>query len=182
MEDYLIGVDIGTAGTKAGLFNKDGVLLASAYEESTLFYPKPGWVEQEPEDFYNSAVKTIRQVIEKTGIKPNEVAAIAVDGQMSGIGMIDKDWNPVARYDSWLDTRCEPYIRLMQRKAGKEVLKKTGCPPTYAHGPKILWWKEECPEVFKKVAKFIVPGCYVCLLYTSPSPRDRQRSRMPSSA
>jgi len=161
MGDYLIGVDIGTAGTKTGLFSKDGVFLASAYEESTLFYPKPGWVEQEPEGFYHSAVKTIRRVIEKSGIRPNEVAAIAVDGQMSGIGMIDKNWNPVARYDSWLDTRCEPYIQLMQRKAEKEVLKKTGCPPTYAHGPKILWWKEECPEVFQKIAKFVVPGCYV---------------------
>ena len=91
MGDYLIGVDIGTAGTKTGLFSKDGVFLASAYEESTLFYPKPGWVEQEPEGFYHSAVKTIRQVIEKSGIRPNEVAAIAVDGQMSGIGIINKN-------------------------------------------------------------------------------------------
>lgn len=161
MTDYLIGVDIGTAGTKAGLFDTEGVLLAQAYEESSLYYPKPGWVEQELEDFYSSAVKTIRRVMEKSGIRPNEIAAIAVDGQMSGIGMIDKNWNPLARYDSWLDTRCEPYIQLMQRKAEEEVLKKTGCPPTYAHGPKILWWKEECPEVFQKIAKFVVPGCYV---------------------
>ena len=97
MADYLIGVDIGTAGTKSGLFNTEGVLLAQAYEESSLYYPKPGWVEQETEDFYNSAVKTIRRVIEKSNIRPGKVAAITVDGQMSGIGMIDKNWNPVAR-------------------------------------------------------------------------------------
>jgi xylulokinase len=161
MGEYLIGVDIGTTGTKSGLFDTEGVLLAQAYEESLLYYPKPGWVEQELEDFYHLAIKTIRRVMEKADIRPEEVAAITIDGQMSGIGMIDQDWNPVARYDSWLDTRCEPYIQFMQRRAGKEVLKKTGCPPTYAHGPKILWWKEERPEVFKRVAKFIVPGCYV---------------------
>lgn len=161
MRDYLIGVDIGTAGTKAGLFNSKGVLLAQAYEESTLFYPKTGWVEQDLEDFYHSTLKAVREIVKEAGIKANEIAVIAVDGQMSGIGMIDKDWNPVARYDSWLDTRCEPYIRWMERKAGNEILEKTGCPPTYAHGPKILWWMKECPEVFKKTAKFVVPGCYV---------------------
>ena len=73
MTDYLIGVDIGTAGTKSGLFDTEGVLLAQAYEESSLYYPKPGWVEQEPEAFYNSAVKTIRRVMEKADIRPEEV-------------------------------------------------------------------------------------------------------------
>lgn len=161
MGSYVIGVDIGTAGTKSGLFDSEGNLVASAYEESRLYYPRPGWVEQDMEDFYRSAISTIHRTMKVAGVSPNQVAAIAVTGQMSGIGMIDQDWQPVARYDSWLDTRCEPYIQYMREKAGLEVLRKTGCPPTYAHCPKILWWKNEAPKTFKMIAKFVVPGCYV---------------------
>jgi len=50
METYLIGADLGTMGTKAAIFDAEGQLLASAYEESGLHYPQPGWVEQEPEE------------------------------------------------------------------------------------------------------------------------------------
>ncbi len=161
MGEYLIGVDVGTAGTKSGLFDTEGNLVAKAYEESKLYYPRPGWVEQDMEDFYRSAVSTIRQVIERSKVDPRQIAALAIDAQMSGIGMIDREWKPTARYDSWLDTRCEPYINYMQQQAGEEVLRKTGCPPTYAHGPKILWWKEQRPETYKRTAKFVVAGCYV---------------------
>ncbi len=158
---YLIGVDLGTAGTKAAIFDEEGNLIADAYEESKLSYPKPGWVEQELDDFYRSACKTIKEIVGKSKISPHRVAAIAFDGQMAGIGGIDKDWRPVTRYDSWLDTRCEPYIDLMKKKAGDLILKKTGAPPSYNHGPKILWWKKEAPEVFKNIYKFVMPAGYV---------------------
>lgn len=161
MKEYVIGVDIGTAGTKSGVVDAEGNVIAVAYEESQLFHPKPGWVEQEMEDFYKTAVLTIRRAVDSSGIPSSRIAALAITGQMSGIGMIDKDWIPVAKYDSWLDTRCEPYITYMQEKAGLEVLKRTGCPPTYAHCPKILWWKHERPRIFKKIAKFVTAACYV---------------------
>jgi len=161
VKPYLIGVDIGTGGTKAAIFDAEGHLLASAYEESKIRYPKPGWVEQDQDDFYRSSVNTIKEIIIKSGVNPKDVAAIAFDSQMSGIGGIDEKWNPIIRYDSWLDTRCEPYIEFMRQKAGDLILKKTGCAPTYAHGPKILWWKNEQEKVFDKIYKFIVPACYV---------------------
>jgi len=58
---YLIGVDLGTAGTKVAIFDEEGNLITDAYEESRLSYPKPGWVEQELDDFYRSACKTIKE-------------------------------------------------------------------------------------------------------------------------
>lgn len=158
---YLIGVDLGTAGTKAAIFDEEGNLITDAYEESRLSYPKPGWVEQELDDFYRSACQTIKEVIEKSKISPHRIAAIAFDGQMAGIGGIDEHWRPVTRYDSWLDTRCEPYIEFMKEKAGDLVLKKTGASPSYNHGPKILWWKNEAPEIFRKIHKFVMPAGYV---------------------
>ena len=76
-----------------------------------------------------------------------DVAAIAFDGQMAGVGSVDADWGSPTPYDSWLDTRCDAYVELMKAHADL-VIQKTGGPPTYCHGPKILWWKHERPEVF----------------------------------
>jgi xylulokinase len=101
MADYLIGVDIGTAGTKSGLFNTEGVLLAQAYEESTLLYPRPGWVEQELEDFYSSAVKTIRRVMKKADIRPEEVAAITIKSRYKTgrSGCYNNRWSDVRNWN-----------------------------------------------------------------------------------
>jgi xylulokinase len=160
MKPYLIGVDLGTMGTKAAIFDAEGQLLASAYEETKLYYPQPGYVEQASEDFYGSSVRTIRQCVETSGIEPGDVAAIAFDGQMAGIGTVDKAWGTPTVYDSWLDTRCKPAIEQM-RPFEESIIRRAGGPPTYSHGPKMLWWMQERPEVFREIHKFVVPGGYV---------------------
>ncbi len=158
---YLIGVDLGTSGTKAALYQTDGKLISEASVEVPLYYPKPGVVEQDNEDFYISAAQTVRKCIESGGVEPKEVAAIAFDSQMAGVGLIDEDFKPVARFDSWLDMRCQPYIEWMDQEAGDRVTQLTGCPPTCDHGPKILWWKNEEPELYQRTAKFVMPSAYV---------------------
>ena len=158
---YLIGVDLGTSGTKAALYQIDGKLVADASIEVPLFYPKPGVVEQENEDFYTSAARTVRSCIEAAGIEPSEIAAIAFDSQMAGVGLIDEEFRPVGRFDSWLDMRCRPFIEWMDKEAGERITQLTGCPPTCDHGPKMLWWKHEEPEAYERTAKFIMPATYV---------------------
>lgn len=158
---YLIGVDLGTSGTKAALYQIDGKLISAASVEVPLFYPKPGVVEQENEDFYSSAAQTVRKCIESSGVDPKAIAAIAFDSQMAGIGLIDENFKPVTRFDSWLDMRCRPFIEWMDKEAGDRITQLTGCPPTCDHGPKMLWWKNEEPEIYRRTAKFIMPGTYV---------------------
>ncbi|HEX5838030.1 MAG TPA: FGGY family carbohydrate kinase [Anaerolineales bacterium] len=158
---YLIGVDLGTSGTRAALYQIDGKLVAEASQEVPLYYPMPGVVEQESEDFYTSAGATIRTCIESSGIDPHQVAAIAFDSQMAGVGLIDEDFRPVSRFDSWLDMRCRPYIEWMDKEAGDRITQLTGCPPTCDHGPKMLWWQHEEPEAYKRTRKFVMPGTYV---------------------
>jgi xylulokinase len=157
----LVGTDIGTSGTKSAIFDSAGDLVAEAYVESKLNCPAPGVVEQDQMEFYESALTTIRECVEKAGINPHEVAGIGVDGQMAGIGAIDEEWNPVTVYDSWLDTRCEPYIQHILDTVGDQVVRLTGCAPSYNHGPKMLWWKHERPEAFRRIARFVVPGAFV---------------------
>ena len=158
---YLIGVDLGTSGTKAALYQIDGKLISEAAVEVPLYYPKPSIVEQENEDFYTSAARAVRKCIESSGVEPGEIAAIAFDSQMAGVGLIDADFKPVARFDSWLDMRCQPYIESMEKEAGDGITQLTGCPPTCDHGPKMLWWKNEEPDIYQRTAKFVMPSTYV---------------------
>lgn len=153
---YLIGVDIGTQGTKTTLFDISGKGLAESFEASNLISPKPGVVEQDPGEVFQSVIRTINDVMDKSGAKPKEIAAIAFDGQMAGVMGIDEDFEAATYYDSWLDTRCEKYIEVMKNTARKRVVELTGGAITYAHGPKILWWKHERPEVYAKIKKFVM--------------------------
>lgn len=158
---YLIGVDLGTSGTKAALYEIDGRRVAEASAEVPIHYPKPGTVEQDDNDFYTTAAQTVNTVISSSGVDPRQVAGIAFDSQMAGVGMIDENFQPPARFDSWLDMRCQPYIELMDNQAGDLVTLLTGCPPTCDHGPKMLWWKHEKPEVYDRTVKFVMPATYV---------------------
>lgn len=160
-KEYLIGVDLGTSGTKAAIYRTDGTMVAEDTIEVPIYYPKPGVVEQENDDFYDTAAKSVRNCISKSGIEAQSVAAITFDSQMAGIGSIDEDFKPVTRYDSWLDMRCEPYIEEIKKQAGDLVTRLTGCPPICDHGPKILWWKNERPEDYKRIVKFVTPCTYV---------------------
>jgi xylulokinase len=69
----------------------------------------------------------------------------------------------VTPYDSWLDTRCAPYIREMVDKAGDRVTASTGGPPSFNHGPKMLWWKHERPAAYRRIAAFVQPGGYAAM-------------------
>ena len=158
---YLIGVDLGTSSTKAALYQIDGQLIAEATTEVPLLHPRPGVVEQDCEDFYTSAAQTVKSCLQSSNIDPKEIAAIAFDSQMAGVGLFDENLKPVTRFDSWLDMRCQPFIEWMDKEAGDRITRLTGCPPTCDHGPKMLWWKNEQADTYKRTAKFLMPGAYV---------------------
>jgi xylulokinase len=158
---YLIGVDLGTSSTKSALYTTEGDLIAESTLEVPIYYPKPGVVEQENDDFYNTAAKSVNTCIRESGIDKREVAAIAFDSQMAGIGAVDREYNPAIRFDSWLDMRCQPYIEQIEKHHGDLVTRLTGCPPTCDHGPKMLWWKNERPDEYKRIVKFVTPAGYV---------------------
>lgn len=161
VKKFLIGVDLGTSGTKAALYQIDGKKIAEASREVPIYYPSPGAVEQDNRDFYETAAVAVRSCIEQSGTDPREVAAIAFDSQMAGVGLVDENFEPTSRFDSWLDMRCESYIQHIDREYGERVTQLTGCPPTCDHGPKMLWWKHERPDVYRRTAKFVMPSAYV---------------------
>ena len=161
MENHVIALDIGTQGTKCELFDSAMNVVAGAFEASRLISPKPGTVYQEADDVYGSCIRTIKEVVEKTNVRPGSICAIGCDGQMAGIIGVDTAGEAATYYDSWLDTRCGRYVDEMKSRAGKRIIEITGAPVSYTHGPKILWWKHERPDVYQKTCKFVLPHNYV---------------------
>ena len=157
---YLIGVDLGTQGTKAALQDETGKLVKESFEPSRLIYPEPGAVEQDPRDMLESVLRCIRDVVVNSGIAPGDVAAVGIDGQMAGVMGVDADGMAATPYDSWLDTRCGSQRGQFLAYGEEAVIELTGTPVTYAHGPKILWWKNERPDIYRNIRRFVQPAAY----------------------
>ena len=86
----LLGIDIGTSGTKTVLFDEDGRVLASATEEYPLSQPQNGWAEQDPEDWWQAVCRTCARVLTDSGIPAKEIRGIGLSGQMHGLVLVDK--------------------------------------------------------------------------------------------
>jgi xylulokinase len=157
-----IGVDIGTQGVKAAVYDSDGQCHGEAFRKSELIHRTPGAVEEDPERQVHSTCEVIAECAGRAAGK-GSVRAIAIDGQMAGIIGVGSDGRHVTPYDSWLDTRCSPWIHHMQREAGAEIVRKAGGPPSFNHGPKILWWKHERPETYARIRAFVQPGGYAAM-------------------
>jgi xylulokinase len=169
--NYLIGVDLGTQATKASLCDERGAVIAEATEESNLIHPEPGAVEQDPEEMLSSVLNTIKAVLEKSGIQPSDVAGVGIDGQMAGILAVDRSGRAAIPYDSWLDTRCGKSRYAFLDFGEERTIELTGAPVTYAHGPKIVWWRDERPDAYKRIHKFTQPGSY-CAMRMCGTPGD----------
>ncbi|HZG56720.1 xylulokinase [Paenibacillus sp.] len=156
----VVSLDIGTQGAKAAALTRDGGILAEAFVSSKLIRGAGGLVEQRPDDLLGDAVSAIAQCV--AALPPgSEASAVALSGQMAGTMGVGSDGEAVTPYDSWLDTRCEAYFDAIKSLGESAVIAETGCPVTYAHGPKTLWWKHERPETYARIAKFVVPTAYV---------------------
>jgi xylulokinase len=159
--DLVVGVDLGTTGTKTGLYTVAGELLAQATSDTPLNWHGRGRVDQDPEDFYLAATSTIATVVARAGADPAAVRAIGISGQMAGVMGIDRRWRPTTPYDSWLDLRCAGEVERLEAEAGDEIAALSGCPPMVNHGAKIAWWRRHRPDEFGDTVAWIPPGSYV---------------------
>ena len=79
MEKYLLGIDIGTSSCKAALFDRNGKIVGQITKDYSVFYPHPGWAEQNPEDWWEAVCAAVRTLISDHQIHPDEIAGIGVD-------------------------------------------------------------------------------------------------------
>jgi xylulokinase len=98
---YLLGLDIGTSGTKTLLVNEEGAIVARALQEYPLSTPRPNWAEQNPEDWWEATAATIAQVLSLAGVHGDEIDAVGLSGQMHGSVFLDERYRVIRPAILW---------------------------------------------------------------------------------
>ncbi|PAY15676.1 xylulokinase [Rhodopirellula sp. SM50] len=159
MSHYL-GIDIGTSGTKTLLIDESGNVIAEADATYPMEQPKPGWTQQDPEDWWKATVKTVRAVMRSSGCKPADVKAIGLSGQMHGSVFLDRDDNVIRPALLWNDQRTAAECDEITSAAGgrKRLIKLVANPAlTGFQAPKVLWLRNNEKRHFDALAKVLLP-------------------------
>ena len=159
----MLGVDVGTSGTKVLAVDTRGEVVASALEEYPLQSPKPNWFEQHPEDWRQGVLTALQSIAGALGARAKEVAAVGLTGQMHGSVFLDKDNKVLRPAILWCDQRTAKQCDDITEKVGERKLIEMVCNPalTGFTAPKILWLRDNEPEVYDKVAKVLLPKDYI---------------------
>lgn len=122
MKEYLLGIDLGTSGTKTVLFRSDGTAMAAHTVEYPLYQPQNGWAEQEPSDWWRAVRETVQAVLHKSGVAAADVAGVGISGQMHGLVMLDERGEVLHRSILWCDGRTGEECREITETVGAEKL------------------------------------------------------------
>lgn len=160
---YLLGIDLGTSATKTVLFSEDGQKIASSSSEYDIISEKNGYAEENPDDWYNAVVQTIKNVVLKSGVSKNDIKGLGISGQMHGLVMVDKDGKVLRNSIIWCDGRTSEECREITEKVGRERLIEISANPalTGFTAGKILWVRKHEPETYKKCYKMMLPKDYI---------------------
>ena len=160
---YVIGCDVGSQGTNAALYSVDGTLAGSAYEQHRLSYPRPGWAEQDPEDWTRALHATIARLLKALPEGPSAVKALSFGSQLDGIVVCDSRGRPLRPALIWMDRRAEAEAAaLAERIPPTDFYRHTGVNLDSSHAVfKAVWVREEEPEIFARAAHVMPPGSYV---------------------
>jgi xylulokinase len=172
---YLLGIDVGTSGTKALVTDYKGNILATASADHTLLTPKPGWTEQRPDEWWTATVAATKAAIKKAKIKPDQVAGIGLSGQMHGSVFLDKAGKVIRNALLWNDQRTVAQCAKITELAGgeKSLLRMVGNLAMAGYtSPKILWLRDNEPKNYDKLAKIILPKDYIRLQMTGEYATD----------
>lgn len=155
-----LGIDIGTSATKTLAIDETGKILAEATSPYLSYHPKPLWSEQDPEDWWQATVKTVRAVVRRAKIKPADVKAIGLSGQMHGSVFLDKQDKVIRKAILWNDQRTAEECDEIERRAGgrRKLIQMVANPAlTGFTAPKILWLRRHEPKHFDKTKKILLP-------------------------
>lgn len=158
---YYIGIDLGTSAVKLLLMEESGKICNIVSKEYPLFFPHPGWSEQNPEDWFTQSVEGMKELTE--GIDRSKVAGIGFGGQMHGLVTLDENDKVIRPAILWNDGRSQKETEYLNNEIGKEKLSAYTANIAFAGftAPKILWMKKNEPEKFAKIAKIMLPKDYL---------------------
>jgi D-xylulose kinase len=161
---YVLGIDVGTGGTRALVIDQGGRIIAAATEEHVPFAtPKIGWAEQDPEDWWRAAAIAARKALATGNLSPDQIACVGFSGQMHGAVMLDAADKVVRPALIWCDVRTQKQCDELSSKIGSERLIQLTCNSALTNFTltKFLWVRENEPENWKRVKSVMLPKDYV---------------------
>jgi xylulokinase len=163
---YYIGIDLGTSAVKLLLMAGDGTIVKSVSKEYPISFPRPGWSEQDPEDWYENTQEGLVELLH--GIDKSQVAGIGFGGQMHGLVVLDEEDRVIRPTILWNDGRTAEETDYLNEKIGKEKLSEYTANIAFAGftAPKILWMKKHEPENYRQIHKIMLPKDYIAYRLT----------------
>lgn len=160
---YIAALDLGTSGCRTIIFDVTGSITSSHYEEWESYYPSPVMVEQSADQWYEKLKITIKNALEKVSINPQEIVSISITNQRETIVPIDTEGNPLHNAIVWQDRRTTNECEIIKQKVGiDKIYKITGLIiDPYFSASKILWFKNNKPEIYTKTHKFLLVHDYI---------------------
>lgn len=174
----MLAIDIGTSSCKVAVFDKGGELIDSESNFYDVYYPRKGWAEQNPEEWWRAVCTSLQDIIARGRFDVSEIKGVGIDGQSWSAIPVNKDGSVLANTPIWMDTRAkEITARLNKQLGGKKFFDISGntLNPSYSL-PKILWMKEQMPDVYKKTYKFLQSNSYIVYKLTNVFSQDISQS------
>lgn len=170
----LLGIDIGTSACKIAVFDEDGTVVEQVNKPYQVYYPQPGFVEQDADEWWEAIVAGIKDTLATKKVLPEEIKGIGVDGQSWSAIPVDKDGKVLAKTPIWMDTRARDICDRINAEVGEDkIFQVAGNKflPSYTT-PKMLWFKENKPEIFEKTYKFLQSNSYIVYKLTGNMSQD----------
>lgn len=167
-----IGVDLGTSAVKLLLMQADGTIENIVSKEYPICFPKPGWSEQNPADWWNACVEGIRELT--ADADKNQVGGISFGGQMHGLVVLDDKDEVIRPAILWNDGRTAEETEYLNETIGKEKLSQYTANIAFAGftAPKLLWMRKHEPQLFERIAKIMLPKDYIAYRLTGVHSTD----------
>jgi xylulokinase len=158
-----LGIDLGTSSVKIIVMNDEGQVIASVSKEYDVSYPKAGWAEQNPEDWWTATRDGIREIVKASNIDGTSIKGIGFSGQMHGLVLLDKDGMVLRPAILWCDQRTQEECDYLNSEIGQDKISLyTGnMALTGFTAPKLLWVRKHEEEIFHKIAHVLLPKDYI---------------------
>lgn len=173
-KELLMGIDIGTSACKVAVFSPDGKVVSQTNKPYKVYYPNSGWAEQDPDEWWQAICEGIREILACDGVSAEMIAGIGVDGQSWSAIPVDGTGKVLDRTPIWMDTRARDICEKIRDRVGEDrIFEIAGNDflPSYTT-PKMLWFKENRPEIFKKTKLFLQSNSYIVYKLTGEMSQD----------
>lgn len=161
-----IGIDLGTSSVKLVLMDSRGTIIKSISKSYPIFYPKPGWSEQNPEDWYEASIAGLKELLNYADV--SRIAGISFGGQMHGLVILDENDKVIRPAILWNDGRTTKQCEYLNQVIGTDKLSQYTANIAFAGftAPKILWLKENEPDNYARIRKIMLPKDYIAYRLT----------------